>query len=89
MVAYDSGSIAWVMASACTIVLMAPGISLFYAGTVNKKNFLSIIAYSFLIFSISTLTWGLLGFSLAFGQKTLASGFIGDCTYCGLRYISD
>jgi ammonium transporter, Amt family len=89
MSAYDSGSIAWVMAASTTIMLMAPGIALFYGGLVNKKNLLSIIAFSILIFSVSTITWGLVGFSLAFGNPNIASGFIGDCIYCGLRYISD
>jgi Amt family ammonium transporter len=67
MSTYDSGSLAWVMASASSIMLMAPGIGLFYGGMVNKKNLLSIISYAFLIFSASTLAWGLVGFSLAFG----------------------
>lgn len=89
MSTYDSGSIAWVMTSSISIMLMSPGIGLFYGGLANKKNLLSIISFSFLIFSISSLTWALVGFSLAFGQPTLASGFIGDCTYCGIRYISD
>ena len=89
MSTYDSGSIAWVMASSMSIILISPGIGLFYAGLTNKKNLLSVISFSFLIFSISTLTWALVGFSLAFGQPTLISGLIGDCTYCGIRYISD
>jgi ammonium transporter, Amt family len=89
MSAYDSGSMAWVMGSATAIVLMAPGIGLFYGGLVNKKNLLSIVGFTFLIFSTSTLVWALVGFSLAFGPPTIAKGFIGDCTYCGLRDISD
>lgn len=89
MVGFDSGSVAWVMAAASSIMLMAPGVGFFFGGTVSRKNLLSIISFSFLIFGTSTITWGLVGFSLAFGPETLARGFIGDCTYCGLRYISD
>lgn len=89
MSTYDSGNMAWVMASATAIVLMAPGIGLFHGGLVNKKNLLSIIGFTFLIFSTSTLVWALVGFSLAFGYPNSAKGFIGDCAYCGLRDISD
>ena len=89
MSTYDTGNMAWVMASGFVIVLMAPGIGLFYGGLVNKKNLLSIIGFTFLIFSTSTLVWALVGFSLAFGYPTAAKGFIGDCSYCGLRDISN
>lgn len=89
MSAYDTGSMAWVLGAATAIVLMSPGVGLFYGGLVNKKNLLSIIGFTFLIFSTSTLVWALVGFSLAFGFPTLAKGFIGDCTYCGLRGIAD
>lgn len=88
MTSSDSGSIAWVMASSITAFLMVPGVGLFYSGLTHKKSLLSTIGFSYLIFSISTLTWGLLGFSLAYGNQTLAKGFIGDCNYCGLRNIS-
>ena len=77
------------MAASTSIMLMAPGVGFFFGGMVNRKNLLSIISFTFLIFSTSTITWGLVGFSLAFGSETLAKGFIGDCSYCGLRYISD
>lgn len=88
MTSSDSGSIAWVMVSSITAFLMVPGVGLFYSGLTHKKSLLSTIGFSYLIFSISTLTWGLLGFSLAYGNQTLAKGFIGDCNYCGLRNIS-
>jgi Amt family ammonium transporter len=84
----DSGSVAWVLISSVVTFLMVPGVGLFYSSLTHKKSLLSTIGFSYLIFSISTLTWGLLGFSLAFGKETLAKGFIGDCTYCGLREIS-
>lgn len=69
-------------------MFMTPGVGFFYGGMVNKKNLLSTIAYCLLVFCIASITWGLLGFSLAFGNTTAATGFIGDCVYCGLRNIS-
>jgi ammonium transporter, Amt family len=69
-------------------MFMTPGVGFFYGGMVNKKNLLSTIAYCFLVFCIATITWALLGFSLAFSTQSGATGFIGDCTYCGLRNIA-
>lgn len=68
-------------------MFMTPGVGFFYGGMVNKKNLLSTIAYCFLVFIIATITWALVGFSLAFSSQSRATGFIGDCTYCGLRNI--
>lgn len=69
-------------------MFMTPGVGFFYGGMVNKKNLLSTIAYCLLVFCIASVTWGLVGFSLAFGNTTGANGYIGDCVYCGLRNIS-
>jgi Amt family ammonium transporter len=69
-------------------MFMTPGVGFFYGGMVNKKNLLSTIAYCLLVFCIATITWALVGFSLAFGNSSAATGFIGDCTYCGLRNLS-
>lgn len=69
-------------------MFMTPGVGFFYGGMVNKKNLLSTIAYCLLVFCIASITWALLGFSLAFGNETSATGFIGDCIYCGLRNLS-
>jgi len=85
----SEGNTSWVMIAGAMVMFMAPGVGLFYGGMVNKKNVLSTIAYCFLVFSAGSLTWALLAFSLAFGNRTVADGFIGDCTYCGLRNIVD
>jgi Amt family ammonium transporter len=54
----------------------------------DKKNILTTIAYCILIFSTAVIAWALLGFSFAFGNSTVARGFIGDCSYCWLKGIS-
>lgn len=84
----DSGDNAWVMVSGCLVMFMTPGVGFFYGGMVNKKNMLSTIAYCMLVSCVASITWALLGFSLVFGNPSAATGFIGDCTYCGLRNIS-
>ena len=76
------------MVSGMLVVLMTPGVGFFYGGMVNKKNVLGTIEYCILVFMIAWITWGLVGFSLAFSSQSGATGFIGDCSYCGLRNIS-
>lgn len=76
------------MASGILVMFMTPGVGFFYGGMVNKKNLLSTIAYCLLVFCIASITWALVGFSLAFGGTTAAKGFIGDCRYCGLRNLA-
>ena len=87
MQSIDSGNNAWVMVAGCLVMFMTPGMGFFYGGMVNKKNMLSTIAYCMLVFCVASITWALLGFSLAFGNPTAANGYIGDCTYCGLINI--
>lgn len=84
----DTGSTAWILLSTATLTLVAPGLGLFYGGMSDKKNILSTIAYGILVYCMVTLVWSMIGFSLAFGNSTIAKGFIGDCTYCWLRGIS-
>jgi len=88
MATIDSGDNAWVMVTGCLVMFMTPGVGFFYGGMVNKKNLLSTIAYCMLVFCVASLTWALVGFSLAFGNVSGANGFIGDCFFCGLRNIS-
>ena len=64
---YDTGDNAFVLISACLVMFMTPGVGFFYGGMVNKKNLLSTIAYCMLVFSIASIVWALVGFSLAFG----------------------
>jgi len=87
MAVSNTGDSAWVIISGILVMLMAMGTALFYGGLGNKKNVLTIVGSSMLVFCTAALTWGLLGFSLSFGNKTVADGFIGDCSYCGLRNI--
>ena len=81
------GDNAWLLAASCLVMFMTPGVGFFYGGMVDKKNMLSTIAYCLLTFCVASITWALLGFSLAFGNETGANGFIGDCVYCGLRNL--
>ena len=72
----DSGDTAW-MLTATTVVLMmtVPGLALFYAGMVRKKNVLATMMQSFTTCCLVTVLWMIVGYSLAFGN---GGAFVGD-----------
>lgn len=87
----DSGQInaadnAWVLISAALVLLMIPGVGLFYGGMVRKKNAISTIIFSFAIMGIISLQWILFGYTLAFGKDI--HGIIGGLQYLGLSGVS-
>jgi len=72
----DSGDTAWMLASTALVLLMTiPGLALFYAGMVRKKNILATMMQSFAICCIVTIVWMVAGYSIAF---TTGNAFIGD-----------
>ncbi len=66
---------AWVLVSAALVMLMLPGLALFYGGMVQQKNVLSSIMHSFVALGLLGLQWIVVGYSLAF---TEGNRFIGD-----------
>jgi len=66
---------AWVLVSAALVMLMLPGLALFYGGMVQQKNVLSSIMHSFVALGLLGLQWIVVGYSLAF---TEGNWFIGD-----------
>jgi len=63
----DTGDTAWMLTSTVLVILMTiPGLALFYAGMVRKKNVLSVLTATFATFSLLSLSWFVLGYSLAF-----------------------
>ncbi len=72
----DSGDTAWMLTSTALVLMMTiPGLALFYAGMVRKKNILATIMQSFAICCLVTVTWMVAGYSLAF---TNGNAYIGD-----------
>ncbi|NHN85309.1 ammonium transporter [Acetobacter musti] len=69
--AIDSGDTAWMLVSVALVLMMTiPGLALFYAGMVRKKNVLSTVMQSFAICCIITVVWMIAGYSLAFSTGT-------------------
>jgi len=72
----DTGDTAWMLTSTALVLLMTiPGLALFYAGMVRKKNLLATMMQSFAICCIVTLVWVVAGYSIAF---TNGNAYMGD-----------
>src|SRR3984885_8581286 len=83
----DSGDTAWMLASTALVLLMTiPGLALFYAGMVRKKNILATMMQSFTICCIVTIVWMVAGYSIAF---TTGSAYMGDFSRIMLHGIAD
>ncbi len=59
----NSGDTAWILTSAALVMLMTPGLALFYGGLVRRKNVLSTIMHSFFILGVVSVTWVLWGYT--------------------------
>jgi Amt family ammonium transporter len=85
--AINAGDTAWVLTSTALVMLMTPGLALFYGGLVRRKNVLSTIMHSVFILALVSVTWVLFGFTLAFGKDVNGWGIIGGLDYVGLRGV--
>ncbi|TNF61697.1 MAG: ammonium transporter [Burkholderiales bacterium] len=71
----DKGDVAWMMVSTILVVLMVlPGLALFYGGLVRSKNMLSVLMQVMVVFSMISVLWAVYGYSLAFGGEGLIIG---------------
>jgi len=85
--AIDSGDTAWMLVSTGLVMLMVPGLALFYGGMVRRKNLLGTMMHSMVALGLIGLQWVLFGYSLAFG-KSYGNGLIGwDPNYLGLSGV--
>ena len=81
----SSGDTAWILISTALVMLMTPGLALFYGGMVRKKNVLSTMMMSFAILAVIGVLWVLYGYTLAFGPDK--GGIIGGLDWIGLRNV--
>jgi ammonium transporter, Amt family len=73
----DTGDTAWVLASAALVLLMTPGLALFYGGMVRAKSVLNMMMMSFGALALISVLWVLYGYSMAFGND-VGGGLLGD-----------
>jgi Amt family ammonium transporter len=81
----NSGDTAWLLISAGLVMLMTPGLALFYGGMVQGKNVLSTFMHSFFALGLVSIQFAVIGYSLAFG--TSWHGIIGGFDYVGLEDV--
>ncbi len=75
----DTGDTAWMMISAALVMLMTPGLALFYGGMIRTKNVLNTLMQSFVALSVITVFWVIAGYSLAFAPGS--TPFYGGTDY--------
>ncbi|WP_300679499.1 ammonium transporter [Nocardioides sp.] len=73
----DTGDTAWMLAASALVMLMVPGLALFYGGMVRSKSVLNMIMMTFVSLAVITLVWVTVGYSLAFGDD-LGGGLLGN-----------
>jgi ammonium transporter, Amt family len=81
----NSGDNAWLLTSSALVMLMTPGLALFYGGMVRRKNTLSTIMMSFMTLGLIGILWVLYGYSISFGKDI--GGIIGGFNYIGLNNV--
>ena len=81
----DSGDTAFMLIATAMVMLMTPGLALFYGGLVRSKNVLSTIMQSFICMGIISVLWVAFGYSLAFGPDV--GHFVGNLDYVGLKGV--
>ena len=85
----DSGNTAWILTSSALVLLMTPGLALFYGGMVRAKSVLNMMMMSFGALALISVLWVLYGYSLAFGDD-IGYGLLGDPTqYLGLKGLME
>ena len=83
----DTGATAWMLTSTALVLLMVPGLAMFYGGLVRSKNVLGTVMHSFVAMGIITVLWLIVGYSMCFGQNILGGWFGWNLDYFFLKGI--
>jgi ammonium transporter, Amt family len=81
----DTGDTAWMLISTALVMLMTPGLALFYGGMVRGKNVLGTLMQSFIAIAVISVQWILIGYTLSFGPDV--NGIIGNLSWLGLNGV--
>jgi Amt family ammonium transporter len=83
----DAGNTAWMITATALVLMMTiPGVALFYAGMVRKKNVLATMMQSFFIAALIAVTWMVAGYSIAFGNGGLYFGDFSKVMFQGIEW---
>ncbi|WP_296864832.1 ammonium transporter [Thermosyntropha sp.] len=81
----NSGDTAFLIICTGLVMLMTPGLALFYGGMVKRKNVLSILMQCFVIMALVSVQWIMIGYTLSFGSDI--SGIIGGLDWLGFKNV--
>lgn len=85
----DSGATAWMLTSTALVLLMVPGLAMFYGGLVRTKNVLGTMMHSFAAMGIMTVLWVIVGYAMCFGDNVLWGWFGWNSDYFFLNGIDE
>jgi len=85
----DTGATAWMLTSTALVLLMVPGLAMFYGGLVRTKNVLGTIMHSFVAMGIMSVLWVTVSYSMCFGPNVLGGWFGWNPDYVFLRGIDE
>ncbi len=83
----NSGDTAWMLVATALVMVMLPGLALFYGGLVRRKNVLSTIMHSFFGLALVSVVWVLVGFSIAFAPDATGLGLFGGLNFVGFMNV--
>lgn len=85
----DTGTTAWMLTSTALVLLMVPGLAMFYGGLVRTKNVLGTMMHSFVAMAIIGVLWTVCGYALTFGKSILGGAIGWSNDYFFLKGIDD
>ncbi len=87
--AIDTGTTAWMLTSTALVLLMIPGLAMFYGGLVRTKNIMGTMMHSFVAMGIMTVLWVTFGYAMSFGSNVFGGWFGWNPDYFLLRGIDE
>ena len=78
----DSGTTSWMLTSTALVLLMVPGLAMFYGGLVRTKNVIGTMMHSFAAMAIIGVVWAVCGYALSFGKSVLGGWIGGTRHFC-------
>ena len=82
----NAGDIAWILICSGLVFIMTPGVALFYGGMLRKQSMTSIMAQTLVVVAIMTLSWVIVGYTLAFGGDGTIIGSFDHVILNGIGY---
>ena len=85
----DTGITSWMLTSTALVLLMVPGLAMFYGGLVRTKNVMGTMLHSFTAMGIMAVLWVIIGYSMSFGENILGGWFGWSNDYVFLKGIDE